>query len=101
MARTAVIKLGGVDYTVHAFNMGELRRVATIFNKAKANGGGEGVEVAFDVLRIAFERAEPKADVETVEPESFDEVISASRTLLELAGLQKTEENPPQGQAAP
>ena len=77
MARTAVIKLGGVDYTVHAFNMGELRRVATIFNKAKANGGGEGVEVAFDVLRIAFERAEPKADVETVEPDGFDEVIAA------------------------
>jgi hypothetical protein len=101
MAKTTTITLGGENYTVHAFNIGELRRVTGLFNAANGVGTVDNVSAAFGILQIAMERAEPKPpDFNTLEPESLDEVIKASNAILELAGVvQKA--NPPEAPAAP
>lgn len=90
---TAVIKLGGVDYTVRAFNIGELERVADAFQ-------GPSHRAAFAILRIALERADPRpADPAKVEA-TTDEVTAAVPILLRLAGLQQPDQSPPPAEAA-
>lgn len=89
--RTAQVVLGGTEYTVHAFNIGELEQVAAIVS----NDGAPNSSRSFAILKLALLRAEPKiADVDAVEPDSLDQVFEASRIIMDLAGL-KAPENPP------
>lgn len=89
--RTAKIMLGGQEYVVHAFNIGELEQMAAIF----ASDIVPNTSRSFAILKLALLRAEPKvADVDAIEPDNLDEVIAASKVIMELAGL-KASENPP------
>jgi hypothetical protein len=97
MAKTAKITLGGEEYTIHAFNIGELERVTDIINSSGTDGGVRVGRVSFAILRIALERAAPSVDPGTVELD-MDELTAASQTILELAGLKAAEPNPPTGQ---
>ena len=87
MARTAKITLDGAEYVVHALNIDQLERASEAFNAPSTS-------VAFKVLRIAMERAEPKPNgsLESIEP-TFEEINEAFRVIAELSGI-KTE-NPP------
>ena len=88
--RTAVIRFGGEDYTIHAFNIGELERVTDILSEDIS-----GTKKGFAILRIAMERAEPKPpEFDTIEPEDMAEITDAANKILNLAGLRA--ENPPQ-----
>ncbi len=95
--RTAKIIFDGVTYTIHAFNIGEMRRVAKLIS----NGSGlDGFEQAIEIVKMALARAEPKLDLEKfdeMEPQ-FDQVTATSNAILELAGLKATG-NPPAGEA--
>jgi hypothetical protein len=94
MAKTAKIMLGGTEYLIHAFNIGELEEISLLFK------GDADASAAFNVLRMALRRAEPKVDdANAIELDSIDEVNAASVIILELAGLKKTGENPPVGTA--
>lgn len=94
MAKTATITLGGTDYTIHAFNIGELEKISLLF-KVQPDAS-----TAFNVLRMALKRAEPKMDdPDAIELDSIDEVAAASTVILELAGLKKPDANPPAGPA--
>lgn len=87
MPKTATIQLGGQELKIHAFNIGELERVTALFDAA---GPASNVKMAFGVLRIALERAEPKVeDIDGIEIESMDEVVEASNVILTLAGINK------------
>lgn len=91
MAKTAKITLGDQEYTVHAFNLGELERISDLMKDAKPG------RIGFEILRLAMERAEPKPeDVGAIEM-TLDEVNDASAKLMELAGV-KVKKDPPQGQ---
>lgn len=93
--RTAQIVLGGVTYTVHAFNLGELQQIAKVF-------AGPPMDVPFAVLRLALARGEPKvANADEIEPDDPNEVAAAMKVILELAGLRPAAENPPQAPAQP
>jgi hypothetical protein len=95
MPKTATITLGGQQFAIKPFNIGELERLGDVFA-----GQSNNIKTAFAVLRLAMERAEPKIDnIDALELDSFDEVIAASNAILELAGLKKgdTTENPPEG----
>ncbi len=81
---TIPVTLAGTEYNVHKPNIGQLRRITKVFN-------GPSESVSFDVLRIAFERSEPKCeDVEQVEA-GFDEIAVAAGAILMFAGLKKDE----------
>lgn len=90
-ARIAQITLGGVEYTIHAFNIGELERVTDIVSAAGSAPG----KVPFAILRIALARAEPKIEsVDSIEA-TPEEIASAMSEVLKLAGLQQPTANPP------
>ena len=96
MARTAKITLADTEYTVHAFNIGELERVTDIVSA----GGAAPGKVPFAILRIALVRAEPKIeDVDGIEA-SPEEIATAMAEVLKLAGLREPVKNPtaPAGQ---
>jgi hypothetical protein len=89
MARTAKITLDGVDYTIRAFNIGELE----IIQRAGSD--------AWTVLKTALGRADPKVDhPDLIEP-TPEELKVAFETIMTLAGLQKPDASPPAGAGAP
>ena len=88
MAKEAKVTLDGTEFTVPALNIGRLERVsAVISNGAGSNG-------AFEILKIALEKASPAPDLDTLAP-TLDEVAAAVKAILVLSGLQKPDENPP------
>ena len=93
MPREAKFTLDGVEYTTPALNVGQLELVTEAFD-------GSRTKVPFAVLRIAMTRAIPKVDLDTVAP-SMDEVATAVQAILETAGLQKGDANPPQLKVVP
>lgn len=82
MARTAKITLDGVDYTIHAFNVKELREVTRILGN-----GNDAADKGYDILAIAMRRAEPPVELEDLEPK-IPEVTAATNVILELAGIE-------------
>lgn len=92
--KTAVITLDGKDYTVHKFNMGELREVTRILR----DGGGGGVrqEATFDIVAVALRRAEPKVEDSSSIETTLPELHAALITIMDLAGLERERApNPP------
>lgn len=87
MARTASVTLGGTQYEVPKFNIGQLERVADAI--AATDPG----KAAFGILRIAFERVEPKVSLDTVEADP-EEIAAAMSAIMELAGLRPPKANP-------
>ncbi len=97
--RTAQIDLGGKIFTIHAFNIGELRRISKLIMDDKV----DGVERGLEIIRMALARAEPQVPVdefETLEP-TFDQVTTASDIILGLAGLKAAGNPPGEGAGAP
>ena len=88
MAREAKCTLDGVEYTVPALNIGQLQEVAASIASGAASTGG------FEVIKIALRRASPKADLEQIAP-TMDEIGAFVKSVLNLSGLQKPDENPP------
>lgn len=90
MSKTAKVTLAGIEYTVHAFNIGELEEIAEL-----VGGNATPGRVSFQVLKIALRRAEPKIeDPNAIEAEP-EEIKAAFDGVLELAGLKQATENPP------
>lgn len=82
MPRTATITLDGVEYTIRAFNIGQLEAIAAAGNNA------------WTVLRTALERADPKVvDPNLIEP-TPPELEAAFKTIMKLAGLKEPEASP-------
>ena len=91
--KTSIITLGTENYKIHAFNVGELRRIAKIIGSDT-----DGADKGFEIVKMSLARAEPSVDsdaFELLEPE-FDQITVASNVILELAGL-KANANPPVG----
>lgn len=89
---TEKITLGGSDYTIRTFNIGELERIAEIME-------GPRTKVPFAIIRIALERAEPKVEKPNDIEATTDEVSSAMVAVMKLAGLTVADPaNPPGGQ---
>lgn len=92
MAKTSTIKLDGVDYKIHAFNLDELQDVMEVI----ATASSSDPKLPFKILRIALRRAEPKVEDAGLLEVSPDEMAPAVNAILALAGLQQGEANPPQ-----
>lgn len=91
---TINVTLAGQTYAVSKLNIGQLRRVAKVFAAGTADA------FSFDVLRIAFERAEPKvADIEELEAD-FEEFTAAVEAILSAAGLKRDAVPNEQGRTA-
>jgi hypothetical protein len=88
MARTAKVTLDETEFSVPALNIGQLERVSAVISAGRGSSG------AFEILKIALERAAPKPDFEALAP-TLDEVAAAVKAVLVLSGLQKPDENPP------
>lgn len=83
MAKTKTITLGGVDFTVHPFNLDELQEVGELLGDGKAVNGATTIQI----LKIALRRAEPQLEHPGAVEGSMREVAAATTVLLELAGL--------------
>ncbi len=85
--RTAKITLDDQDYTIHAFNIGEMERLSEIIGN-----GSSDAQKSWAILRLALERAEPKIeDVGMIEA-TPDQTRVALETINQLSGLTA---NPP------
>lgn len=92
MPATATVSLGGTDYVLRRFNIGQLERVTEAISSLAPS------KISFMIFRIALERAEPKiADIEAIEA-SPDEIRAAVETMMAISGLKK-EESTPAGEA--
>lgn len=81
MATTARITLDGKEYTLRAFNIGELEEVADLVQSEKPH------KLPFAILRVAMRRAEPRVeDVNALEITAA-ELNKAIETIQGLAGL--------------
>lgn len=90
--RTKPITLGGDTYTIHALTIDELERVTDILREFAGTN-----KLAFQILRIALERAEPKVENAGAIELTMPELLEASKTILELAGVPQNragDENP-------
>jgi hypothetical protein len=90
MARIEIIILGGVEYTVSAFNLDQMERATGAFEGAKGS-------VPYAFLRIALERANPKPKLNEIEP-TIDEITNAFKKLAKLSGIE-LKENPTEPEA--
>src|SRR5690242_1433283 len=92
------VMLAGVEYDVPMLNIGQLERVT------EALAGGTPSKGAFQVLRVAMERAMPKISgggVNALEVKR-DEIAAAVRAVLKDAGFVQPEAAPggvPNGEA--
>lgn len=89
-ARTTKITLGDTEYTVHAFNVGELETVADILEGPPRKAG-------FAILGLALQRAEPAIDTAAFAALEIgmDEISLAVPVIMKLAGLEQKSPNPP------
>ncbi len=84
-----MIKLGDTEYRVPQLNMGQLRRISRSLSKA-AREEMETSDVAYDVVQIAMERADPRVlDFDQLTP-SFLDVGPASNAILAMSGFKLT-----------
>ncbi len=84
--RTATIMLDGDSYTVHAFNIDELEQLAGIISDDNVQASAR----SFMILKLALLRADPSVgDVGSLEA-TLDEVMEASKVIMDLAGLKAT-----------
>src|SRR5437764_1064134 len=87
------ITLGDSKYMVPRLNIGQLERVTELFSAG-------GSKVAFAILRIALERAEPAVpDVGVIEA-TTEEVRLGMRAILVMSGLSDENKEPPGGAPA-
>jgi len=87
MAKVVNITLDGQDFVVPALNIGQLESLTAAFEGPKS-------AIPFSVLRIAMARSTPQTDIANMTP-TMDEVSAAVHAILETAGLQKADANPP------
>jgi hypothetical protein len=81
------VTLDGVGYDVPKFNCAQQREVTRLFDSAAP-------DIGFDILALAFSRATPKVDVNTLEPD-FEEIGAAVQAILAFSGLKKKDPSPP------
>lgn len=82
MTKSAKVTMNGDEYTIHPFNMREMREVATLFNE-------KAPDMSIRIIEIALRRAEPKIeDIETFEPGC--DLNEIAKTVLELSGFNAT-----------
>jgi hypothetical protein len=87
MSKSITVTLAGTEFTVPKLNLGQQREITRLFSSPAA-------DISFDILAIAFRRAEPKVlDLNALEPD-FDEISKAVGAILETAGLKKSESPP-------
>jgi hypothetical protein len=96
MAKTAVITLGGTEYTVRCFTLDELEEITDLVTAAGADAA-KVRKLPFGVLRIALRRADPAPPAGGIEA-TVSEVRAANAAVLELAGMVATDADPPMGQ---
>lgn len=97
MARTAKITLGEQEYTIRAFNLGELEEIGELIETASDRKG----KVSFEIIKMALRRADPKVDDAGTIEATMDQVSEAATAILELAGLKTRDQapgDPPAGQ---
>ena len=92
MARTATVTLGDQDYTIRCFNIGELEQVSEIIS---AEGKSSGWQT-FEIVKLAMRRADPAVDDPTQIEATIDQINTAGRAILDLAGFKTPD--PPKGQ---
>ena len=89
MPKTAVITLGETDYTIPAFDIGELEDIAEVFATLPAH------KVPFETLRRALAHASPPvADPLRLEADAA-QVLAAAGAIFDLNRLRA----PPKGEA--
>lgn len=76
MPVTVQVKLGDVTYTVPRMNIGQLERLTELPQGT--------TKAAFGALRIAFERAEPQVDFDTIEA-TREEITDAASAILGMS----------------
>lgn len=96
--RSATIKLGGADYTLQPFNIGQIERVTELLDDASVTP----VKRSFALIPIVLECVEPPiADPKAVRA-SVAEITAAIKTAMRISGLAADDDpaNPPQPAAA-
>lgn len=82
MAKTATITLGGTQYTIKPFNLGELEHISEMqADKTKAT------KVPFEALRIVLRRAEPKCEKPDELEVTPEEMQGAFAAIMDLSGM--------------
>lgn len=90
MAATAKITLGETEHTVRRLTIGELEEVIDVFQTVAPH------LIAMRVLAIGLRRADPPVPNVKVVEATLDQVRDGSNAILELAGLNQKDPNPPQ-----
>ncbi len=92
------ITLGGVEYTLAQFNIGQIERVTELLDDAQM----PVVKRSFALIPIVLECVDPPVGEPKAVRASVDEIAAAIRTALRISGLAVAEDaqNPPQPVAA-
>ncbi len=84
MTQTITVRLGGVDYALRKFTIGQLQRLfATETTRS---------QFGFEVLKLALERAEPQPPAIDEMEIGVDEFRAAVDRILDFSGLKKAGE---------
>lgn len=86
--------LDGIKFEIKKLNIGQLEEVSDVL-KQSAPG-----KVGLGILRIALQRATPKANFDDLSP-TVDEVAKLVGDVLTASGLQKPDANPPKAPETP
>lgn len=89
MAKTVEVALGEQTYSVPILNIGQIEQVYEIMETLPR------YKVSHAVLRIAFQRVEPKVNVDAIEPgdESMEQIMGAAQVILKASGFKEGKSN--------
>lgn len=88
MSKTYVITLGGVTYTCHPFNLGELEHIAELTDSIKPSKAG------FAILKLALARALPTVPDASLIEATAEELQVAIKAVMDGSGMQAGEARP-------
>ena len=80
MIKHAKVTLGDIEYTIPAFTIGQLERIAEALTLPDNRS-------SFNVLRVALERAVPKVDNPNDVEMTIPQLAAAADEILRLSGM--------------
>lgn len=96
MPATAKITLGGDEYTLHMFTLGQIERVTELMDDESVTP----TKRSFTLIPIVLECVEPVVPDAKALRATVEEISAAIRAAMRLSGLAEEPANPPPAAAA-
>jgi len=87
MSDIVKVTFSGVEYALPRFKVRQMRRIGHVYAESKP------ADIGYDVLAVAFQRADPPADIEDLEA-TPDEIRKAIEAVLTFNGFRPGEPKP-------